>query len=644
MKARQKQFPKLFEPGRIGSMELKNRLVMPPMATNYALKDGSVTQRQIDYYAERAKGGVGLVIVEISCVDSPVGKGAVKQICIDDDRFIPDLSKLAEAVKRHGAKVAIQIHHAGRQTSSKLTGHQPVAPSPIQGRRGEQPRELALLEIATLVSRFAEAAERAKKAGFDGVEIHGAHGYLISQFLSPLSNQRQDAYGGSVENRARFLLEVIEAIRGRVGRDYPVWCRLSAMEIGVEGGITLEETQVVAQMAEKAGVDAIHVSAHQVGPARRPPMAQPPCLFVPLAEGIKEVVSVPVITVGRIPPELGEGVLRDVKADFISIGKALLADPHLPQKVAVGEVADITPCIYCLTCLDSISWRKEGVCCVVNPTLGREREYELKPTKSPKKVVVVGGGPGGMEAARVVALREHKVVLFDGGDELGGQLLLAAKPPFKDTIETFRQYLVGQVTKLGVELRLRQRFTVDLLGELKPDVIILATGVKPFIPQIPGIQSEKVLQASQVLVGAKTGGRVAVIGGELVGCETALYLVEQGKKVTIMRRGPELATKVHQFIREPLLGRLQFKGVSMLTGVEYEEITEAGVVIRTGTGERKLVEADTIVLAAGAVPNIELLAALQGKVARVFSVGDCVEPRGIREAVEEGYRAGLDIS
>jgi 2,4-dienoyl-CoA reductase-like NADH-dependent reductase (Old Yellow Enzyme family)/thioredoxin reductase len=644
MKARQKQFPKLFEPGRIGSMELKNRLVMPPMATNYALKDGSVTQRQIDYYAERAKGGVGLVIVEISCVDSPVGKGAVKQICIDDDRFIPDLSKLAEAVKRHGAKAAIQIHHAGRQTSSKLTGHQPVAPSPIQGRRGEQPRELALLEIATLVSRFAEAAERAKKAGFDGVEIHGAHGYLISQFLSPLSNQRQDAYGGSVENRARFLLEVIEAIRGRVGRDYPVWCRLSAMEIGVEGGITLEETQVVAQMAEKAGVDAIHVSAHQVGPARRPPMAQPPCLFVPLAEGIKEVVSVPVITVGRIPPELGEGVLRDVKADFISIGKALLADPHLPQKVAVGEVADITPCIYCLTCLDSISWRKEGVCCVVNPTLGREREYELKPTKSPKKVVVVGGGPGGMEAARVVALREHKVVLFDWGDELGGQLLLAAKPPFKDTIETFRQYLVGQVTKLGVELRLRQRFTVDLLGELKPDVIILATGVKPFIPQIPGIQSEKVLQASQVLVGAKTGGRVAVIGGELVGCETALYLVEQGKKVTIMRRGPELATKVHQFIREPLLGRLQFKGVSMLTGVEYEEITEAGVVIRTGTGERKLVEADTIVLAAGAVPNIELLAALQGKVARVFSVGDCVEPRGIREAVEEGYRAGLDIS
>jgi 2,4-dienoyl-CoA reductase-like NADH-dependent reductase (Old Yellow Enzyme family)/thioredoxin reductase len=639
----QKQFSRLFQPGWIGSLELKNRLVMPPMGTNYALKDGSVTQRQIDYYEERAKGGVGLVILEISCVDSPVGKAAARQIAIDDDRFIAGLSKLAKAVRRHGAKAAIQIHHAGRQTSAKLTGNQPVAPSPIPAPGGEQPRELTPSEITTLVGRFAGAAERAKKAGFDGVEIHGAHGYLISQFLSPLSNQRQDAYGGSVENRARFLLEMIQAIRKRVGRDYPVWCRLSAMEIGVEGGITLEETQVVAKLAEKAGVDAIHVSAHQVTPARRSPMAQPQCIFVPLAERIKRVVSVPVIAVGRIPPELGEGILRGGKADFISMGKALLADPHLPQKVVMGNMDDITPCLCCLTCLDSLSWRREGVCCVVNPTLGREREYELKPAGSLKKVIVVGGGPGGMEAARVAALRGHKVVLFDDGDELGGQLLLAAKPPFKDTIETFRQYLVGQVNKLGVELHLRQRFTADMLGEIKPDVVVLATGVKPFIPQIPGIQSNKVIRASEVLTGADTGERVVVIGGELVGCETALYLLEQGKKVTVMRRGPVLATKVHHFIREPLLGRLKFKGVSMLTGVEYEEITEVGVVIRTSTGERMVVEADTVVLATGVVPDTELLPALQGKVARIFSVGDCVEPRGIRGAVEEGYRTGLDI-
>jgi 2-enoate reductase len=248
-----------------------------------------------------------------------------------------------------------------------------------------------------------------------------------------------------------------------------------------------------------------------------------------------------------------------------------------------------------------------------------------------------------MEAARVAALRGHKVVLFDEGEKLGGQLLLAAKPPFKDTIEVFRQYLVRQVTKLGVELRLRQKFTSDMLAELKPDSVILATGVKSFIPQIPGIRSKKVVQASQVLMGAETGERVVVIGGELVGCETALLLMERGKKVTIMRRGPELATKVHRLIREPMLGRLKYKGASILTGVEYEEITDAGVVIRTHAGEKKVVEADTVVLAAGSTPNTGLAVALKGKVAQVLSVGDCVEPRSIMEAVEEGYKAGLKV-
>jgi 2,4-dienoyl-CoA reductase-like NADH-dependent reductase (Old Yellow Enzyme family)/thioredoxin reductase len=643
MKMNQGHFPKLFEPGRIGSLKLKNRLVMPPMATNYALKDGAVTDRQTAYYAERAKGGVGLIIVEISCIDSPTGKGMVRQICIDDDKFIPGLSQLAKAIKQHGAKAAIQLHHAGRQTSARWTGHQPVAPSPIPGNEGELPRALTLEEIAALIQRFGEAAERAKKASFDGVELHGAHGYLISQFLSPLSNHRQDAYGGSVGNRAKFLLDIIKAIRDRVGKDYPLWCRLSAMEVGADGGITVEETQVVAKLAEKAGVDAIHVSAHQVGPARRPPMAQPPCSFVPYAQAIREVVSVPVIAVSRIPPELAEDVIRDGKADFVSIGRQLLVDPYLPQKVQAGRIEDIRPCLCCMTCLDSIRWSREGVRCVVNPTLGRERELELKPAKSSKLVVVVGGGPGGMEAARVAALRGHKVILFDEGEELGGQLILAAKPPFKDTIETFRQYLVRQVTKLGVELRLRQKFSADMVKELKPDIVILAAGVKPFIPQIPGVASRKVIQADEVLMGTETGERVAVIGGELVGCETALLLIDKGKKVTIMRRGQELATKINRLIREPMLSRLKYKGATILTGVEYQEISDAGVVVKTADGERRVIEADTVVLAAGSTPNSELAETLKGKVAQVVSVGDCVEPRSIMEAVGEGYKAGLDI-
>jgi 2,4-dienoyl-CoA reductase-like NADH-dependent reductase (Old Yellow Enzyme family)/thioredoxin reductase len=638
-----KQFSKLFEPGGIGSLELKNRIVMPPMATNYASKDGEVTDRQIDYYVERAKGGVGLIIVEISCVDSPVGKGMTRQICIDDDKFIPGLKNLANGIKQHGARAAIQLHHAGRQTSSKVTGHQPVAPSPIAMAEGEQPRPLTIKSIETLIERFAEAAERAKEAGFEGVEIHGAHGYLISQFLSPLSNHRQDAYGGSVEKRARFLIDVIKSARSKVGKNFPLWCRLSAMEMGVDGGITPEETQIVAKLAEEAGADAIHVSAHQVGPARRPPMAQPPCSFVPYAQAIKEVVSVPVIAVGRIPPELAEDVIRDGKADFISIGRQLLVDPYLPRKVQWGEIEDVKPCICCLTCLDSMSWSREGVRCVVNPTLGRERESELKPVKSPRKVVVVGGGPGGMEAARVAALRGHEVVLFDEGEKLGGQLILAAKPPFKDTLETFRQYLDGQINKLPIELRLRQKFTTNMVKQLKPDDVILAAGVKPLIPQIPGIESKKVIQASEVLMGAETGDTVAVIGGELVGCETALFLVERGKKVTIMRRGKELATKVHRLIREPMLSRLKYKGVTILTGVKYQEIIDAGVVISTATGEKKVIEADTVVLAAGSTPNNELAAALKGKVDRVLLVGDCVEPRSIMEALEEGFKAGIAI-
>ena len=635
-------FTKLFERGRIGSLELKNRLIMPPMATNYASKDGTVTDRQIDYYAERAKGGVGLIIVEVSCVDSPVGRGMARQICIDDDKFIPGLNKLAKAIEKHGAKAAIQLHHAGRQTSSEITGHQPVAPSPIPGPDGIQPKPLTIKAIDELIIRFAEAAERAKEAGFDGVEIHGAHGYLISQFLSPLSNHRQDAYGGSIQNRAKFLLDIVKAARSKVGKDYPLWCRLSAVEMGVDG-ITVEETQIVAKLAEKAGVDAIHVSAHQVGPARRPPMAQPTCYFVPWAQAIKEVVSVPVIAVSRIPPEMAEDVIRDGKADFVSIGRQLLVDPYLPQKVQWGKIEDIRPCIYCLTCLDSISWSRGGVRCVVNPTLGREQESAFKRVRNPKKVVVVGGGPGGMEAARVAALRGHEVVLFEEREELGGQLISAAKPPFKDTLEALRQYFAGQMNKLTIELRLRQKFTPDMIKELKPDVVILASGVKPFVPQIPGIGNKKVMQSSEVLMGAATGDRVAIIGGELVGCETALLLMDKGKKVTIMRRGKELATKVNPLIREPMLARLKYKGATIITGIDYKEITDAGVVIITANSEKRVIEADTVVLAAGSTPNIDLAAALKGKVDRVLWVGDCVEPRSIMEAVEEGFKAGLAV-
>ncbi len=638
------KFDRLFQPGRIGTMEVRNRIVMPPMATGYASENGSVTDRLIAYYEERAKAGPGLIIVEISCIDAPVGRGLARQIGIDRDTFIPGLARLAAAIQRHGARAAIQLHHAGRQTSSRITGFKPVAPSPIPGRDGEVPKELTTVEIKRLVGCFAEAAWRAKQAGFDGVEIHGAHGYLVSQFLSPLSNQRRDEYGGSLENRARFLVEVIRAIRDRVGGDYPVWCRLSAVEMNVEGGITLEETKVVARLAAEAGADAIHVSAHGVGAARRPPMAQQPGAFIEYAEAVKKAVSVPVIAVGRITPEVGEEALRRGRADFIAMGRQLLADPHTVEKIAAGRLEDIRPCLRCFYCLDSVGRRRgNGVACTVNPTLGREREWVLLPVGKAKKVVVVGGGPAGMQAAITAAQRGHKVILFEQADELGGQLILAAKPPFKDTIETYRQYLIGQTNRLGIEVRLKQKFTADLLPELKPDAVVLATGVKPFIPDIPGIDRSNVLLAGQVLSGAATGERVAIIGGELVGCETALYLLDRGKQVTIMRRGPRLATRVNRSLREPMMERLRVKGATIFTGVEYEEVTGEGVAIKDSEGNRRLVEADTVVVATGASPNDELARSLKGRVPRLMRVGDCVTPRGIREAVEEGYRAGMEI-
>lgn len=625
-------------------MELKNRIVMPPMATGFASEDGSVTERLTAYYGERAKSGPGLIIVEITCIDSPVGRGLDRQINIDDDKFIPGLARLAQAIKQPGVKAAIQLHHAGRQTSSRVTGFKPVAPSPIPGRDGEIPQELTVDEIKRLVECFAQGARRAREAGFDGVEIHGAHGYLVSQFLSPLSNKREDEYGGTVENRARFLVEIIKAIRSKVGRDFPVWCRLSAVEMNIEGGITLDETKVVARMAQEASADAIHVSAHSAGITRRPPMAQPPGALIEYAEGVKKAVSVPVIAVGRITPELGEEVLRQGKADFIAIGRQFLADAHVAEKIAAGRLDDITPCLRCFFCLDSVGRRRgKGVQCVVNPALGREKEWALMPAEKPKKVVVVGGGPGGMQAAIVAAQRGHKVTLFEKADELGGQLLLAAKPPFKDTIEAYRQYLTKQVTKLGVDVRRGEEFTPELLSSLKPDAVVLATGVEPFIPKIPGIEGKNVLLASQVLNGAETGQRVAIIGGELVGCETALYLLEKGKKVTIMRRGARLATRVNRSIREPMIERLRAKGAVILTEVEYKKITSAGVEITDRDGQKRLVEADTVVLATGASPNDRLATLLKGKVPRLIRVGDCVTPRSIKEAVEEGYQAGMTI-
>ena len=633
------QFENLLQPGRIGNMEIKNRLVLLPIAERYATEEGYPTDRIKDYYEERAKGGVGLVIVEATCIDTPVGKTVLNQLAIDDDKFIPGLRELAYVIKKHDAKVALQLHHAGNAAPIYVTKQQPVGPYAVQRKGYELPRALSVKEIRRIVSRFAEGAQRAKRAGFEGVEIHAAHNYLIAQFLSAVWNKRRDAYGGELENRARILLEILKAVRDVVGRDFPVWCRLNAKE-DLVGGTTLEETRQVAHMAEEAGADAISVSTSgglgayfYLGVTPELPGA-----LLPSAEAVKKVVAVPVIAAGRIAPELGEKVLREGKADFIGIGRGLIADPELPYKVATGRIDEIVPCVSCFNCY----YGDTGVTCTVNPMVGRERERRITPAKKAKRVLIVGGGPAGMEAAIIASLRGHKVTLYEKNDRLGGQLIPAAIPPGKrNKIEPLGHYLETRVRKLEVDIELGKEVSPEIVAAINPDAVVVATGVIPLIPEIRGINRPEVIRAVDVLAGrVAVGERVAIIGGELVGCETANFLADKGKKVTILRRGPRMATKMLGVPRRVLLDRLVEKGVSMLTQVKYEEVSETGLVVTTREGERQLIEADAIVLAAGARSDSALFKALEGKVPEIYTAGDCVEPRGIKEAIEEGFCAG----
>ena len=634
---------KIWESFRIGSMELRNRVVMPPMVVRYASDDGYITERTKNYYAARARGGVGLIIVEATYVH-PQGHAFANQIGISDDKFISGLSGLTQAVHRHGAKIAIQLHHGGREANSKLSKLPIVAPSPLPGMIGEMPKELTVGEIKEIVNVFARAAVRARKAGFDGVELHGAHAYLIAQFLSPLSNRRRDSYGGNVQNRARFMVEVIKAVREAVGRDYPVWIRIDGKEYGIEG-ITLKDAQETARIAQSAGVNAIHVSAYgPMAPTNLNMPAFTPAVLEELAEGVKKAVTVPIITVGKITPEAGERLLREGKADLIAIGKAQLADPEFVNKVAANRLDDITPCIECMHCRDDIRNPVVGIRCSVNATLGKEEEFKIVPAKKPRKVLVIGGGPAGMEAARVAALRGHKVTLWEKGTRLGGQLIQAAIPPHKDRIGVLNQYLQTQLKKLKVKVELNKEVNAAMVADFKPEVTILATGAKPLIPEIPGMDRAHVVQAGDVLEGrTKVGDRVVIIGGEVVGCETAEFLAEKGKKVTVTRRSPEMARGVGRSLRAFFLGRLVEKGITLLPEINYNEITSDGLVVTTREGEKKAIKADTIVLAAGAVPDKELYQELKGKVPEVHCIGDCVAPRKILDAITEGFRVGFEI-
>jgi len=654
------QYERLFSPGRIGTMKLKNRIVYPPMGTNVGTFEGEVTERLIAYHAARAKGGVGLDIIENVGVDTKASGARLPfGVNIDDDRFLPGLTKLADAIKKNGAKAAVQIYHGTIWATPEER--------PVFG--AELPIELAEDNIQLAIQRHAEAARRAKAAGFDAIEIHGSNINAQTQFRSAVWNKRKDKWGGSVEKRARFLIETIKAVRKEVGKDFPLWCRLSMTEAFYTGGgriaeygVTLQDTLIHAPMFVDAGVDAIHLGIGGFYDytwqyfTMCPVEAQGPAPYLDMIAAVKNVVKVPVWGPGRITPEIAEKALRAGKLDFVDMGRAIQADPELPNKVAAGKEDEIRPCIHCNNCMETLAWA-DGVACSVNPAVGREQEFEIKRAAKPKKVVIAGGGPAGMEAARVAALRGHQVTLYEKEKRLGGQLIQAAIPPHKSEIRDLIAYQANQLKKQKVKVELGKALTPEEVKRVKPDVVIVATGVKPVIPkeEVPGLDTlSNVVMAEDVLLGkAKVGERVLIIGGDQVGAEVAEFLADKGKDVTVARRSQYIANSMNPDMRMLLVDRLRQKGARMLTNVQYMNATDTGLLIHVRGGVTSMAEigadamksfpADTIVLAAGSTPNTDLAQALEGKVPEVHSIGDCVEPRRILEAMREGWKVALEI-
>ncbi len=639
------KFAQILQPGTIGNLKVPNRIVMPPMETNFGTGNGSVTERHEKYYEARAKGGVGLIIVEAISVEFPRGNTVAGNLALDDDSQIPGFNRLTKAIKKHGARVAAQLFHAGAEAHKTVTGTQPVGPSPVRTFKGDLPKELSLSEISYFVHRFASAAHRAKRAGFDAVEIHGGTYYLIAQFLSRHWNKRQDSYGGILENRARFLLEIIGAVKDAVGLVYPVWCRINGAEFGLEEGITIAESKQIAQLAEMAGSDAIHLTSFGRGSqAHMGPTVIDPGILLPIAQEIKQGRNIPIIVPGRIDPFQGERAISDNQADFISIGRGLITDPELPNKLAEDRYEDIRPCICCLQCINHAIFKNDPLMCSVNALCGNEKEASFKKSVIKKKIAVVGGGPGGMEAARVLALRGHQVALYEKQPYLGGLLIPASIPPRKEDIKRFIYYLTNQIQKLDIEVRLGREIRPGEVESLHPDAIVVACGAEPCFPNINGIENLKPLTAEEALVvNAISAEKILIIGGGTVGCETADYFSDMGRHVTIIEILPKMAHDLVPILRRGLLDRLKKKSVNMFSGVKQAKFEAKKIIFDLGGGKETVIETDLVIIAAGRISRQEQWKDLKIKFKNVFFVGDVANPRGILEAVSEGNHVGRNL-
>ena len=654
-------YDKLFEKGKIGNVEIKNRLVMTPMGTNLAELDGTVGPGMLAYFEERAKGGCGLIMPEICRVNDVHGAGMLRQISATKDLHIPGLAKLASTVHKYGAKIFIQLHHPGREGSSDLIGGQPcVSASDRMCKVSMQKtRPLTIDEIHELVGQFGDAALRCKKAGIDGIELHCAHGYLLQQFLSPYTNFRTDEYGGSFENRMRIVLEIIEDIRKKCGPDYPLGCRVSVVELLDKIGVTEDQIRIqdgvkICMVLEQAGVDFIDVSCalYETGLMAVEPISFPQGWRKDFIKAVKDHVNVPVIAVSSIrDPEVAEAFLEDGVVDFVGMGRSWLADPEWGKKVQEGRVSELKKCINCLRCFETLmGWNAQAIPfqCAVNPRTCNEWKYgDLEPVTEPRKVVVVGGGPGGMTAAETLAKRGVKVTLIDRQEALGGTVNLAKKPPLKERMEWIMDYFRDSFDKLGVDVQLGKEVTADDIAALEPDAVVLATGSKSIIPSsIPGVDGDNVYTIEEVLTGKKNiaGKSVAMIGAGLTGLEAGEYLGAQGCKVIFVDMLKAAGTNAYKNNVLDIMSRLNKMDIAWALGHALKEIQADGVVVENvDTKEEKKIDAEAVVLSLGYRPDQSLKAALEEKGLLVKLVGSAIKDGTIGPATTTGYEVGAEL-
>jgi len=637
MAKKSKACEKFLSPAKIGKLELKNRSVLPPMGTAYAV-DHHVVDRAVDYHVRIAQGGCAMNIVEIAAVHETSRMAGIPGIW--DDKFIPGLTKLAKGIKDAGSRACIQLWHGGRQVSGAAFGGQSWAPSAIPcPMMQEVPHEMTNAEVKEVIESYGDAAIRAKKAGFDAVELHGAHGYLINCFLNPYSNTRTDEYGGSFENRLRFGLEVIENVRSKVGPDFPVIMRLSMIQ-HVENGIELEDGIKAALAYEKAGVDAIDVSQGCYGAIAYcvPPYYLPIGVNVNNAEAVKKLLKIPVIVAGRITsPEFAEEILQAGKADFIALGRVQIADPDFVLKAAEGRSDEIMRCIACNQGCVAAAFTGGGVSCMVNPAVGKEKEVVIAPAKVKKNILVIGGGPAGLEAARVAAMRGHSVTLFEKSTQLGGQLINAGFTPNKVSFKEGAQQLAYRAMKAGVDIHILTKASADNISNINPDEIIIATGSKPSIPAIPGVDGKNVYEARSIMGTNRyvPEDNIVVVGGGLVGLEAMEILTCQGKKVTVVEMTDAVGKEMNMFVIPYFMGFVQQHQIDVRTSTKCVEIGADHVVVEN-SGKTEKLPCNAVVIATGAEVDQGVFDIVKETGIPYKVIGDAEEPADALKAIHAG--------